>query len=41
MDEVENRKDMNIRNYAKYILKEGSCDGEARTIGEPTEQDRV
>lgn len=32
-DKVKNRNDMDIRNYAKYILKEGSVSEKRELLG--------
>mgnify|MGYP001607462304 CR=1 FL=1 len=32
-DKVKNRNDMDIRNYAKYILKEGSTSEKRELLG--------
>ena len=32
-DKVKNREDMDIRNYAKYILKEGSTTEKRELLG--------
>lgn len=32
-DKVKNRDDMDIRNYAKYILKEGSVNEKRELLG--------
>jgi len=32
-DKVKNREDMDIRNYAKYILKEGSVSEKRELLG--------
>lgn len=33
IDKVKNREDMNIRNYAKYILKERSVSEKQELLG--------